>query len=124
MKNYDVIIVGARCSGSATAAHLSKMGFKVLMVDKAVFPQDTLSTHFVWPRGASYLNRLGVLDRVLEQTPSSKEIEITIEGIEVKGEIPLELLEQRFNSLHGEAQKIVQTSFSSKRYVIDKILVD
>jgi len=30
MENYDVIIVGARCSGACTAAHLSKMGFKVL----------------------------------------------------------------------------------------------
>ena len=124
MKNYDVIIVGARCSGATTAAHLSKKGLKVLIVDKATFPQDTLSTHFVWPRGASYLNRLGILDKILKETPSSNEIEITIEGIQVKGEIPLELLAQRFTSLHGNADHIVQTSFSAKRYVLDKILVD
>ena len=55
MKNYDVIIVGARCAGATTAAHLAKQGLNVLVVDKTTFPQDTLSTHFVWPRGASYL---------------------------------------------------------------------
>ncbi len=124
MKNFHAIIVGARCSGSTTAAHLAKMGFNVLLVDKAVFPQDTLSTHFVWPRGASYLNRLGILDDILEQTPSSNEIEITIEGITVKGEVPLDLLAQRFTNLHGNDDGITQTSFSAKRYVIDKILVD
>ncbi|AUP79297.1 aminotransferase class I/II-fold pyridoxal phosphate-dependent enzyme [Flavivirga eckloniae] len=124
MKNFDAIIVGARCSGSTTASHLSKMGFNVLVVDKAIFPQDTLSTHFVWPRGASYLNRLGVLDEILEQTPSSNEIEITIEDTTIRGEIPLDLLAQRFTNLHGNADRITQTSFSAKRYVIDKILID
>jgi len=124
MKKFDVIIVGARCSGATTASHLAKMGFKVLVVDKAIFPKDTLSTHFVWPRGASYLNRLGALDEILEQTPSSNEIEITIEDICIKGEIPLDLLAQRFTNLHGNDDHITQTSFSAKRYIMDKILID
>lgn len=124
MKNFDIIIVGARCSGATTASHLSKMGFNVLVVDKATFPQDTLSTHFVWPRGASYLNRLGVLDRILKETPFSNEIEITIEDLSIKGEIPLDILAQRFVNLHGDAKHITQKSFSAKRYVLDKILID
>ncbi len=124
MKNYDVIIVGARCAGATTAAHLAKLGLHVLVVDKTTFPQDTLSTHFVWPRGASYLNRLGILDRILEKTPSSKTIEITVEGIKVAGKVPLEILEERFMKLHKNADHMVQTSFSAKRYVIDKILID
>lgn len=124
MNNYHVIIVGARCAGATTAAHLAKKGLKVLLVDKATFPQDTLSTHFVWPRGASYLNRLGVLDKILEVTPSSKEIEITVENVAVKGEVPIKLLQQRFNELHGDCEHIVQTSFSARRFIIDKILVD
>ncbi len=124
MKNYDVIIVGARCAGATTAAHLAKKGISVLLVDKASFPQDTLSTHFVWPRGASYLNRLGILDRILHHTPSSKEIEITVEGITVKGKVPIELLEKRFEELHGNTENITQLSFSARRYILDKILID
>ena len=44
---HDVIIVGARVAGSATALLLARAGLKVLVVDRATFPSDTLSTHQV-----------------------------------------------------------------------------
>jgi 2-polyprenyl-6-methoxyphenol hydroxylase-like FAD-dependent oxidoreductase len=59
---HDVIVVGARCAGSATAMLLARRGFKVLLVDKAAFPSDTISTHIVWPHGAGILARWGLLD--------------------------------------------------------------
>ncbi|WP_410959821.1 FAD-dependent monooxygenase, partial [Salmonella sp. SAL4356] len=46
---YDAIIVGARCAGSPTAMLLARQGFKVLLVDRATFPSDTISTHILWP---------------------------------------------------------------------------
>lgn len=49
---YDAIIVGARCAGSPTAMLLARQGFKVLLVDRATFPSDTVSTHILWPHGA------------------------------------------------------------------------
>jgi flavin-dependent dehydrogenase len=56
---YDVIIVGARVAGAPTAMLLARRGLKVLVVDRATFPSDTLSTHQVqlpawpgWPGGA------------------------------------------------------------------------
>jgi flavin-dependent dehydrogenase len=54
---YDAVIVGARCAGSPTAMLLARCGFKVLLVDKATFPSDTISTHIVWPHGAEILGR-------------------------------------------------------------------
>ena len=36
---YDAIIVGARCAGSPTAMLLARQGFKVLLVDRATFPE-------------------------------------------------------------------------------------
>jgi len=42
---YDVIIVGARVAGAPTAMLLARRGLKVLVVDRATFPSDTLSTH-------------------------------------------------------------------------------
>jgi 2-polyprenyl-6-methoxyphenol hydroxylase-like FAD-dependent oxidoreductase len=58
---YDAIIVGARCAGSPTAMLLARRGFKVLLVDRATFPSDTISTHILWPHGAEILARWGLL---------------------------------------------------------------
>ena len=58
---YDAIIVGARCAGSPTAMLLARQGFKVLLVDRAAFPSDTISTHILWPHGAEILARWGLL---------------------------------------------------------------
>jgi hypothetical protein len=46
---YDAVIVGARCAGSPTAMLLARKGYRVLVVDRATFPSDTLSTHLVQP---------------------------------------------------------------------------
>jgi len=54
---HDVIVVGARCAGSSTAMLLARQGFKVLLVDRAAFPSDTISTHILWPHGAEILAR-------------------------------------------------------------------
>ena len=62
---YDVIIVGARVAGSATAMLLARRGLQVLVVDRATFPSDTLSTHQVQVPGVARLARWGVLGQVL-----------------------------------------------------------
>jgi 2-polyprenyl-6-methoxyphenol hydroxylase-like FAD-dependent oxidoreductase len=61
---YDAIVVGARCAGSPTAMLLAQKGYKVLVVDRATFPSDTLSTHIVHPPGVAVLRRWGLLDRL------------------------------------------------------------
>jgi len=58
---YDAVIVGGRCAGATTALLLARAGLDVLLVDRARFPSDTLSTHFIWPRGAGVLERAGLL---------------------------------------------------------------
>ena len=50
---YDAIIVGARCAGSPMAALLARKGYRVLVVDKATFPSDTVSTHVLHPLGVA-----------------------------------------------------------------------
>ena len=61
---YDAIVVGARCAGSPTAMLLARKGYKVLVVDRATFPSDTLSTHVLHPPGVERLKRWGLLDRL------------------------------------------------------------
>ena len=62
---YDVIVVGARCAGAPTAMLLARRGHRVLLVDRATFPSDTLSTHFIKPPGVAMLRRWGLLAQVI-----------------------------------------------------------
>ncbi|MEU2038830.1 NAD(P)/FAD-dependent oxidoreductase [Nocardia niwae] len=61
----DVVVVGARCAGSAAAVAFARAGREVLALDSARFPSDTLSTHLLWPAGLAELRRVGALERVL-----------------------------------------------------------
>ncbi|MCT7356291.1 FAD-dependent monooxygenase [Streptomyces sp. 15-116A] len=62
---YDAIVVGARCAGAPTAMLLARKGYRVLLVDRAAFPSDTLSTHMIHPPGVAALARWGLLDRLI-----------------------------------------------------------
>jgi flavin-dependent dehydrogenase len=64
MTEYDAIVVGARCAGSPTAMLLARRGWRVLLVDRATFPSDTVSTHLIHAPGIAALSRWGLLDRV------------------------------------------------------------
>lgn len=61
--------LGARCAGSPMAILLARAGLRVCVVDRARFPSDTASTHGVQPSGVKILERLGVLEPLLEVTP-------------------------------------------------------
>jgi len=62
---YDAIVVGARCAGSPTAMLLARKGYEVLVVDRATFPSDTISTHLIHPPGVAALERWGLLERLV-----------------------------------------------------------
>ncbi|MCM3883257.1 NAD(P)/FAD-dependent oxidoreductase [Frankia sp. R82] len=61
---YDVIVVGARCAGSPVAMLLARRGYRVLVVDRAQFPSDTVSTHLIHQAGLARLKDWGLLDRL------------------------------------------------------------
>ena len=63
-KSYDAIVVGARCAGAPTAMLLARRGYRVLLVDRATFPSDTISTLVVHPPGVAALRRWGLLERL------------------------------------------------------------
>lgn len=63
---YDIIVVGARCAGSAVALLLARKGYKVLLLDRSTFPSDLpFSTHYIHQSGIARLKRWGVLDKVV-----------------------------------------------------------
>lgn len=73
--SQDVIIVGARVAGATTAMLLARAGLKVLVVDRATFPSDTLSTHQVQVPGCARLAAWGLLDKVIAAgTPPTRDV--------------------------------------------------
>jgi 2-polyprenyl-6-methoxyphenol hydroxylase-like FAD-dependent oxidoreductase len=64
-RGYDAIIVGARCAGSPVAMLLARKGHHVLLLDRATFPSDTVSTHVIHPLGVAALKRWGLLERLV-----------------------------------------------------------
>src|SRR5215207_8128811 len=73
---YDAIVVGARCAGSPTAMLLARAGHRVLLVDRAGFPSDTLSTHYIHQPGVARLRRWGLLDRILLEAAAEAGAEV------------------------------------------------
>ncbi len=75
MDRYDVIIVGARVAGAATALPLARAGHRVLVLDRARRGSDTLSTHALMRPAVLQLERWGLLDDVVAAgTPGQDQV--------------------------------------------------
>lgn len=108
--SYDVIVVGARCAGSPTAMLLAREGYRVCLVDRTVFPSDTVSTHLIHPPGVAALRRWGLLDRVLETgCPPIDTYAIDIGPLEIAG-------------TPGPEDEPV--AYAPRRTVLDQVLVE
>src|SRR5690242_18589400 len=108
---YDAIIVGARCAGSPLAMLLARAGCKVLLLDKAVFPSDSISSHYIHNSGTTRLARWGLLDRVRRSgAPAVSRVRYDFGGFVLEGAPP---------PAGG-----VQEAFAPRRTVLDQILLD
>jgi flavin-dependent dehydrogenase len=78
---HEVVVVGARAAGAATALLLARLGHDVVLVDRAAFPADTVSTHQIARPGVVQLHRWGLLEAVLASgAPAVREITFTADG--------------------------------------------
>jgi len=108
---YDVIVVGARCAGSALGRLLARQGHRVLIVDRATFPSDIFRNHFVRRRGALRLQRWGLLDQVeASNCPPIRKYTVEL------GDFPLTGYPPGADGLDAE--------YAPRRYVLDQILLE
>jgi flavin-dependent dehydrogenase len=108
---YDAIVVGARVAGSPTALLLARKGYRVLAVDRATFPSDTLSTHVIHAPGVAALQRWGLLDRVVATgCPPITGYSFDFGPITISGTT---------RPVEG-----ITTAYAPRRTVLDAILVD
>ena len=64
IERHQVVVVGARVAGAATAMLLARAGHDVVLLDRSPFPSDTVSTHGIARGGVVQLSRWGLLDEV------------------------------------------------------------
>ena len=108
---YDVVVVGARAAGAATAMLLARQGLRVLAVDRGAYGADTLSTHALMRAGVLQLARWGLLGRIeAAGTPSVRRTVFHYED---------EVLDLPIKPRDG-----VRALFAPRRTVLDRILVD
>lgn len=80
-KNFDVIIVGARCTGATLAVYLAREGASVLLIDKDELPGDqVLSTHTIHPPGIDILDEVGIGNAIREVCPASRIMRLNKNG--------------------------------------------
>jgi 2-polyprenyl-6-methoxyphenol hydroxylase-like FAD-dependent oxidoreductase len=110
-RTYDAIVVGARCAGAPTAMLLARQGHSVLLVDRATFPSDTLSTHVIHAPGVAALSRWGLLGQVVATgCPPIETYAFDFGPFTIRG-----------TARHVEGQS---SGYAPRRTVLDKILVD
>ena len=108
---YDAIVVGARCAGSPTAMLLARRGYRVLLVDRAAFPSDTMSTHYIHQHGVARLHRWGLLDRLKTlNAPPVLKFTIDLNDYRIAGIPP--------------PVDTIEAGYGPRRYLLDKMLVD
>lgn len=108
---FDAIVVGARCAGSPAAMLLARAGYRVLLLDRAEFPSDTVSTHLIHQPGVAALARWGLLDRVRTSgCPPLDRAVYQVADIHLEG-----------CSRGTEGQR---AGYAPRRHVLDTILAD
>ncbi len=109
---HDVIVVGARIAGAATAMLLARQGVRVLVVDRVSFPSDTISSHQLQVPGVARLRQWGLLGRLTAAgTPPVRQVRLDVgDGLVLDGQFPA----------YGGAD----TLLSPRRTLLDSVLVD
>ena len=106
---HDVVVVGGRVAGSATAMLLARLGHDVVVVDQGSFASDTISTHSIARSGVVQLHRWGLLDEVLDSgAPAIREVTFNAGGESVSRQI--------------KDKAGVDLVVAPRRYVLDSLL--
>jgi 2-polyprenyl-6-methoxyphenol hydroxylase-like FAD-dependent oxidoreductase len=110
-EGYDAIVVGARCAGSPTAMLLARRGYHVLLLDKAHFPSDTMSSHLMHQQGVSHIRQWGLLDRLVALgAPPVRSTSLSFGPFEIQGSaLPID----------GVAE-----AYATRRTLLDHMLVE
>ena len=110
-ESFDVVVVGARLAGAATAMLLARRGFRIALIDRSPVLADTMSTHAFMRAGVLQLHRWGLLDQVRAAgTPPVRLTRFTYADTDISVQI--------------EPQYGVDALYAPRRTIVDRILVE
>jgi 2-polyprenyl-6-methoxyphenol hydroxylase-like FAD-dependent oxidoreductase len=112
MSDWDVIVVGGRVAGAATALLLARAGIRVILVDRDRHGSDTLSTHGLMRAGVLQLTRWGVLP------------EIIAAGTPPIHQVMFHYADSEPVSVAIKPSAGVEALYAPRRYLIDRLIVD
>ncbi|MEJ2084321.1 MAG: NAD(P)/FAD-dependent oxidoreductase [Acidobacteriota bacterium] len=108
---YDVVVVGSRVAGAATAMLLARRGHRVLLVDRRRPGSDTLSTLAMMRGAVLQLSRWGLLERVIDS--GAPAVSRTIVHYADDAEV-----------IDLATRAGIGSLYAPRRFVLDSILVD
>src|SRR5205814_8136964 len=110
-RDYDVIVVGARCAGATLATFLARAGADVLLLDKDAMPSEqVLSTHHIHAAGMEVLDELGVGRDVRSAVRASSVVRLDLNGFQVDAEPPAPAYCPRRARLDGLLQRTARAA--------------
>jgi flavin-dependent dehydrogenase len=109
MKNLEteILIIGGGPAGSTTALYLSKLGYDITVIEKKVFPRETLCGEFLSKEVTDILKEVNAFNDFISQKPNKLNSfrAIDASGIELKSDLNFD-------------------AYAMKRSVFDSILLE
>jgi flavin-dependent dehydrogenase len=103
----DIVIIGGGPAGSTTALYLSQLGFNITIIEKKVFPRETLCGEFLSKEVTDILKELNIFKDFLSLKPNK------LNSFRAVDESGIELV----SDLNFDA-------FSMKRSILDSLLLE
>jgi flavin-dependent dehydrogenase len=107
----DVIVVGGRLAGAATAMLLARSGLDVAVLERGRYGSDTLSTHAFMRGGVVQLSRWGLLGEIVDAgTPAVRRTTMRYGDVDEVIDI--------------KPKPGVEALYAPRRALLDRVLVD
>ncbi|HEX7358719.1 MAG TPA: NAD(P)/FAD-dependent oxidoreductase [Ignavibacteriaceae bacterium] len=103
----DILIIGGGPAGSTTALYLSQLGFDITVIEKKIFPRETLCGEFLSKEVTDILNELNLFNDFLSLKPNKliSFCAVNDSGIELKSKLSFD-------------------AYAMKRSIFDSLLIE
>lgn len=122
----DILIIGGGPAGSTTALYLAQLGFNITIIEKKVFPRETLCGEFLSKEVTDILKELNVFTDFLSLKPNKLKSFRAVDdsGIEIKSDLNFDAYAMKrsiFDALLLETAKTRKVKIMQPAEVISTI---